>query len=68
MPKEYHKTEINDVECKKETEMAILVEIEDEEFWIPKSVISDDSEVHSEGDKGTLVVPEWFAEKEGLTG
>jgi hypothetical protein len=68
MPKEYHKTEINDVIGKKETPKALLVEIEGEDFWIPKSVIDDDSEVHSEGDIGTLVVPEWFAEKEGLTG
>jgi len=66
--KEYQTIEISDVEVKKETEKALLVEIEGEEFWIPKSLIHDDSEVHSEDDKGTLVVPEWFAEKEGLTG
>lgn len=31
--------------------------------WIPKSLIHDDSEVWKEGQRGDLVVPEWFAEK-----
>ncbi len=34
-------------------------------FWVPKSVIDDDSEVFALGHAGTLVVADWFAEKEG---
>ena len=57
-----------DVTCTKETAKAILVTIEDETHWIPKSVIHDDSEVFDsdENSRGTLVLPEWFAEKEQL--
>lgn len=35
-------------------------------LWIPKSVIHDDSEVWKKGDRGKLVIPEWFALKEGI--
>jgi len=53
--------------CKRQTPKAILVELQQEkEVWIPQSQIHDDSEVYREGDAGTLVVSEWFAEKEGL--
>jgi len=45
---------------------AILCNIEGEEIWIPKSVISDDSEVYKDETEGTLVIFEWFAEKEGM--
>lgn len=55
-----------DVRCIKETSLAILCDIEGNEQWIPKSVIDDDSEVHEEGDEGTLSVAGWFATKEGL--
>jgi hypothetical protein len=38
------------------------------EFWVPKSIIDEDSEVwEKEHRLGTLVVPFWFAEKEKLT-
>ena len=51
------------------TEKAILVEeleIEDgEPTWVPNSCVHDDSEVEHEGDRGELVVVEWFAEKRG---
>ena len=50
--------------------LALLVEIEDspQEFWIPKSLIDDDSEVF-DGDsnsEGELVIPQWLAEKKGM--
>jgi hypothetical protein len=35
-----------------------------EPFWVPKSVLHDDSEVYQKGDEGTLIVLEWFALKE----
>jgi len=30
-------------------------------FWVPKSVIHEDSEVYQAGGEGNLVVYEWFA-------
>lgn len=60
--------EFFDVTAKRVTDMALLVEIDGEEVWIPKSVIHDDSEVFddSENSTGTLIVKKWWAEKEGL--
>lgn len=55
-----------DVACEAETEKAIKVLIDGEMHWIPKSLVHDDSEVWRDGDYGTLVIPEWFAAKEGL--
>jgi hypothetical protein len=50
-----------------ESEKAILVEIEGEKVWVPKSQISDDSEVYSKASGGgELVVTRWWAEKKGL--
>jgi hypothetical protein len=50
----------------KATSMAILVEVDDEEYWIPISQIDDDSEVYQKGDEGTLIIPRWLAEEKGL--
>lgn len=58
---------IGDVNCIMESVKAIQVIIYGERKWIPKSVIHDDSEVYKDGDSGTLVLKEWFAEKEGLS-
>jgi hypothetical protein len=56
-----------DAECIDESAKAIRVEFEDgTRTWIPKSVIDDDSEVYAMGTNGSLVVKDWFAEKEGL--
>jgi hypothetical protein len=50
-----------------ESEKAILVEIEDEKVWVPKSQIHDDSEVYSKkSGAGELIVTRWWAEKKGL--
>ena len=54
---------------KHETEKAVLVESEnlpDDEMWVPKSQIHDDSEIWKLNDTGDLLVNMWFAEKEGL--
>ena len=52
-----------------ESEKAILVEIDGEKCWVPKSQIHEDSEVYSkksgEGG-GTLIVSAWWARKNGL--
>jgi hypothetical protein len=58
--------QIQNVTAVKETEAALLVEVEGEEFWIPKSQIHDDSEVYKMDTEGTLVIPLWLAEKHGL--
>jgi hypothetical protein len=55
--------QIHDVIAIKETEAALLVEIEGEEFWVPKSQIDDDSEVYKADTEGTLIIPLWLAEK-----
>lgn len=60
------KVQIQDVKALKETERALLVEVEGEEVWLPKSQIDDDSEVYKEDTEGTLVIPLWLAEKHGL--
>ena len=54
------------VECIKETDAALLCVIDDDEVWIPKSQIHDDSEVCEEGSSGTLVITEWIAREKGL--
>jgi hypothetical protein len=58
---------IDDVICVKSTEKAILVDVAGEEFWIPQSQVTEDSEVWQEGDEGTLVVTDWIAREKGLS-
>ncbi len=50
----------------KETEAALLCEIDGREVWIPKSQIHKNSDVQAEEDCGDLVISKWFAEKERL--
>jgi hypothetical protein len=57
---------IPDVECLKESTDAILVAIEGDEYWIPKSQILEESEVQGEGDDGELIITQWIAEQKGL--
>lgn len=47
---------------------ALLVLIEGEEVWIPKSQIHDNSEVYNADDHatGVLVIPIWLAIEKGL--
>ena len=56
--------EIEGEETGKTTDKAIQYDINDKYVWIPKSLILD-SEVN-EFSQGTLTVPEWFADQEGL--
>jgi len=58
---------IEDVEVIHETQDAILVKSEnlDEDTWIPQSQVQAESEVWKNGQKGDLVVSEWFARKKG---
>lgn len=60
--------EIDDCFCSRETEKAILVMLPDnDEKWIPKSQVHDDSEVFEDGNHGVLIISKWFADKEDLT-
>jgi len=57
--------EFEDVTVVRETDAAILCDIDGDEVWIPKSQIHDDSEVYEMSTSGTLIIPEWLAvEKE----
>lgn len=59
--------EIPLVKCIGETSKAILVLVDgDEKVWLPRSQVSESSEVRREGDEGNLVIPEWLAEEKGL--
>jgi len=51
--------EIEIVNKVRETDQAVLFNIEGDEFWIPKSVIDD-------MDECMVVVQKWFAKKEGF--
>jgi hypothetical protein len=48
---------------KRETDRALLCEIDGRDFWIPKSQIHDDSEVYRGDTDGTLVVSRWWYEQ-----
>lgn len=49
-----------------ETEKAVLIECDffDENQWVPKSVIHDNSEIWRDGQCGDLTIKLWFAEKQ----
>jgi hypothetical protein len=49
-----------------ERDASLLVKIYDQEVWIPKSQIHDDSEVYKADTEGTLIISEWIAEKKEL--
>ena len=55
-----------DVACEAATDAAILVVIDGEKHWFPKSQVDDDSEVWKRGDQGKLVVSAWIAKQKGL--
>lgn len=58
--------EFTEVLARRETDKALLVEIDGKSYWVPKSMISEDSEVYAPDDEGTLIVREWWAKQEGL--
>lgn len=51
--------------CKRDTEKALLITIDDKDVWVPKSCVHDDSEVYEVGHEGEVVVKRWWAEKNG---
>lgn len=54
------------VEVKRESDKALLILFKDEEYWMPKSQIRDESTVKKKGDKGQLVISAWIAGEKGL--
>lgn len=59
---EYHEP----VTVLKETGKAIMFTCSEQiDHWVPKSQISDDSEVFAMGDQGALIVSDWFATRAG---
>lgn len=52
--------------CRVETRMAIQVDIGPDTFWVPKSVIDDNSEVYEKNHVGELIVRTWWADKQNL--
>lgn len=57
---------IEDAYAKAETDKALLVVIDGDQHWIPKSQITDDSEVYAEDHRGDLVITDFIAEQRGL--
>lgn len=57
---------ISGVECIREGTSAILVYVEGEEHWIPRSQMLPESEVWGRGDIGVLVCSKWIAKERGL--
>ncbi len=51
--------------AKRETAAAILFDNGHVEVWVPKSVISDQSE-DDDGAIESIFIPEWIAEEKGL--
>ena len=63
---EFDDGEWTDIEVDKvvtETELAILVVIDDEEYWLPKSQLDDWPDI---GDSGTVTIETWLAEQKEL--
>ena len=46
-----------------ETAKALLCDIDNTEYWIPKECVSDNSEVYQKGGNGTLIISHSFARK-----
>ncbi|MFA5436460.1 MAG: hypothetical protein WC372_10530 [Candidatus Neomarinimicrobiota bacterium] len=68
--------DIEDVKCIAESKngKSLLMQKACDEFdsgdepgkcWLPKSQITEDSEVYEVGDEGTLTITEWLAEQRG---
>lgn len=59
--------ELGDVTVVKTTDKALLIRTDDgTEAWIPRSLCLIDTTIKAEGDVGTLVIPSWYAEQNGL--
>ncbi len=57
---------IQDVTAVRDSDKAVLCDIEGEEIWIPKSQIHADSEVYAKETEGALIITRWIAEQKNL--
>lgn len=57
---------IKNVYAVRKTPKALICVIDDDEYIVPDSQITDDSEVYREGDDGDLVITDWIADKLGI--
>lgn len=55
---------LSDAVCLRESERAIYVRALDTCFWVPNSVVHDDSEVYRASDTGKLVLMEWWVRQQ----
>lgn len=56
-------------EVKAVTDQALLIVVDGDEHWLPKSQIHPDSEMDDDaekGDSGSVTVTAWWAEKAGV--
>ena len=58
---------LRDVLVVRESNVALLCQIEGHERWIPRDKLCEGTTVKTKGDTGTLVVPRQFAVEWGLT-
>ena len=58
--------EFTDATCIHETPKALLCVVDGDEYWIPKGQIDAESDIHGEGDEGSLIISEWIALQKGL--
>jgi len=52
--------------CTAATDRALLLDLEGEEVWVPRSQVRNDSDIESAGDAGCVYITTWFAKKENL--
>jgi hypothetical protein len=59
---------VKSAKVKRETPRALLIEIDGEEKWVPKSCVHDDSEVFDakENAEGMLMLVGWWASENGF--
>jgi len=61
---EYQEIEITN--CLRVTEKAVLLEIDEEEVWIPFSQIEDNKEKITKGYEGVLFLSTWICDKNNI--
>lgn len=65
LQREPEEFELRDVTIKWKTDLACLIEYEEEEIWIPISQILH-ADIEDIGDTGNITIPEWLAIEKGL--
>ncbi len=48
------------------TALAVLIDVDGDEIWLPRSRVTFDPAKPDEGDTIRAIVPEWLAKNEGL--